>query len=297
MNTPPADSSAWIRIASPQLAACIDPLGAQLSSLRDEAGRELLWGGDAAIWSGRAPLLFPIVGSLAGGQYRLGAHTYALGRHGFARGRHFELQAKDPAVATFALQADDATLAVYPFRFILLARFAVAGPALEVTMEVRNTGEVDLPASMGFHPAFLWPLPGAGPRAAHVIEFQADEPAPVRRIDAQGLLTPTLHPTPVKHGRLQLDDALFRDDVLILDAPRSRRLIYGADAGPGLEVGFPDARYLGIWTRPGAPFLCIEPWQGITDPEGFAADFRHKPGVFSVAPGASRTLTMTLTLL
>jgi galactose mutarotase-like enzyme len=93
-----------------------------------------------------------------------------------------------------------------------------------------------------------------------------------------------------------LSDELFADDVLILDALRSRSLRYGAINGPQIDVRFPDAQYLGLWTKPGAPFICIEPWQGITDPTGFAGDFTRKPGVFSVAPGASHSLNMGLTL-
>jgi galactose mutarotase-like enzyme len=94
-----------------------------------------------------------------------------------------------------------------------------------------------------------------------------------------------------------LDDALFQDDVLILDQFRSRSVIYGAAQGPRIRVGFPDAAYLGLWTRPGASFICIEPWHGIADPQGYSGDFTHKPGVFVVAPGDKLSTTMTLTLL
>src|ERR1700712_2863869 len=84
----------WISLQSAGLTAQIDPLGAQLSVLRDVTGRELLWQGDPAIWAGRAPLLFPIVGTLADGAYRLGkgasARHFELPRHGFARNSGFE---------------------------------------------------------------------------------------------------------------------------------------------------------------------------------------------------------------
>jgi galactose mutarotase-like enzyme len=286
----------WVTIHSPELSAEVNPLGAQLSSLRDAANCELLWQGDAAIWSGRAPLLFPIVGALAGGRYRLGSRSYPLGRHGFARGRMFGLLDSDDHSATFELNADEATLAVYPFLFQLQVRFVIHGASLSVTMQVRNTGAADMPASMGYHPGLCWPMPGGRPRAAHYLEFESDEPAPARRIDAQGLLTPELQVTPIANRRLQLNDALFHDDVLIFDQVRSRSVSYGADAGPRIRIDFPDARYLGVWTKPGAPFICIEPWQGITDPAGYGGDFRDKPGVFVLTPGSSRSLTMRVSL-
>ena len=103
-----ATEAEWIALESNGLAAAVDPLGAQLSLLRDSKGQDLLWSGDPAIWKGRAPLLFPIVGALAGGRYRVGSNTYRLPRHGFARDRRFEVVRSTRAVAEFELTADQA---------------------------------------------------------------------------------------------------------------------------------------------------------------------------------------------
>jgi galactose mutarotase-like enzyme len=290
------ESGPWVKVRSAALSAEINPLGAQLSVLRDRDSRDLLWNGDAALWASRAPILFPIVGSLAGGSYRLDGRSYALSRHGFARGKTFDVVATTGSSATFRLRADDATLAVYPFPFELEVSYVLASSTLSVTALVRNTGREALPASLGFHPGLRWPLPHGAERGAHFIEFEADEPAPIRRINAEGLLRPDEFPTPVVNRRLTLSDELFREDVIIFDRLNSRSLRYGTAPGPQIEMRFPDARYLGLWTKPGAPFLCIEPWQGISDPVGFAQDFRHKPGVFTVEPGASHSLNMGITL-
>jgi galactose mutarotase-like enzyme len=288
---------AWTSIASAELTAEIDPRGAQLSILRDRAGRDLLWNGDPSVWAGRAPLLFPIVGVLAGGSYRLGSARYALSRHGFARDKEFTRESASAATAVFVLRPDASTLAVFPFQFELLARYQLDGATLSVSTEIRNRGDVDMPASFGYHPGFRWPLPYGEARAAHAVQFETDEPGTVRRIDANGLLTPTRHPTPIQGRRLPLSDALFGDDVLILDEVRSRSVIYGGGQGPKLRIAFPDAAYLGLWTKPGAPFICIEPWHGITDSQGFAGDFREKAGVFVLKGGAALTAQMDITLL
>jgi galactose mutarotase-like enzyme len=284
-------------LSSSELRIEIDPLGAQLSTLRDRDGHDLLWGGDPAVWAGRAPLLFPIVGALAGGRYRLGSTNYALSRHGFARGRPFEVADVTSAGATFTLRADAASLQIYPFQFELAVDYALLGRTLAVTARVHNAGNEDLPASFGYHPAFRWPLPYGRARSAHFIEFTQEEPAPMRRLNTAGLLTPTLHPTPIVQRRLALADALFRDDVIIFDKVQSRSVTYGAADGPRLQVSYPDAPYLGIWTKPQADFICIEPWHGIADPEGYTGDFRVKPGVFMVPPGATLPAQMTVTLL
>jgi len=289
--------SQWVSLSSGDLTAEVNPLGAQLSTLRDRTGRDLLWDGDPAVWTGRAPILFPIVGTLAGGCYRLGPKIYHLPRHGFARGRLFNVVEATSATATFRLKADEATCQVYPFRFELDVEFTLDGPTLSVTTYVRNAGDEDMPASFGYHPAFRWPLPFGRTRSSHFIEFASDDPAPIRRLDADGLLSPERYPTPISRRRLALEDSLFKDDVIIFDEIRSRSVTYGADDGPRLRVSYPDAPYLGLWTKPGADFICIEPWHGVADPAGFSGDFRAKTGVFIVTPGAAPPMKMAITLL
>jgi galactose mutarotase-like enzyme len=281
---------------SGDLTAEVNPLGAQLSTLRDRTGSDLLWDGDSSVWTGRAPLLFPIVGTLAGGCYRLGSTIYHLPRHGFARGKLFDIVDVTSTGAAFRLKADEASLLVYPFRFELEVQFALDGPTLSVTTHVRNAGDEDMPASFGYHPGFRWPLPFGRARSSHFIEFASDEPAPIRRLDADGLLSPERHPTPISQRRLALEDSLFQNDVIIFDEIRSRSVTYGADEGPRLRVSFPDSPYLGLWTKPGANFICIEPWHGVADPAGFSGDFSAKPGVFMVAPGAVLSIKMAITL-
>ena len=294
MSGPP---NRWIALHSGSLSAAVDPLGAQLSALRDGTGRDLLWDGNPSVWSGRAPLLFPIVGALAGGRYRVDAKSYALPRHGFARGKLFEVVHAGETSALFRLGADESTLQVYPFHFELTVLFVLQESTLSISTSVRNLGGTDMPASVGYHPAFRWPLPYGRPRAAHCIEFTADEAGPLRRLDADGLLTAAHHPTPIVQRRLPLADALFREDVMIFDEVVSRSVTYGAGQGPGLRISYPDSSYLGLWSKPGAGFVCIEPWRGIADPEGFDGDFRTKPGVFTVAPGAAVPLNMSISLL
>ena len=290
-----ADS--WISLESGGLSAAIDPLGAQLSVLRDRDGKDLLWNGDPAVWKGRAPLLFPIVGALVGGRYRLGPNTYSLPRHGFARDRRFEVVGTTSTVAELELKSDQETLRVYPFQFALRVRFELSGLTLTLRTSIRNAGDRPLTASLGYHPALRWPLPFGRERSRHFIEFERDEPAPIRRLDADGLLAPAPHLTPVSDRRLPLEDSLFKDDAIIFDRLRSRSVTYGADDGPRLRVSYGDAPYLGVWSKPGAPFICIEPWHGVADPQGFDGDFTAKPGTFSVVPDAEFFAAMSISLL
>jgi len=293
VNATPSD---WITLRSDALVAQVDPQGAQLSVLRDSSQRELLWNGDPAVWKGRAPVLFPIVGALSGGRYRWQGQDYPLARHGFARDRRFAVVRQSEREVLFRQVADAETRRVYPFDFELDVSFVLEGNRLAVQASVHNAGTTPFPASLGFHPAFMWPLREGDSRDAHYLEFESAEPAPVRRLNAAGLLTHDRHPTPVVGRRLHLADALFEEDVVIFDQLASRRVVYGTDRGPGIAMDFPDATYLGLWTKPAARFICIEPWRGVADPFDFEGDFAAKPGIFQVAPGGREALTMHLTI-
>jgi galactose mutarotase-like enzyme len=290
----PAPSPALI--SSNVLRAEIEPLGAQLFTLKDAAGRDLLWDGDPKFWNGRAPLLFPIVGALADGRYRLGDETYAMPKHGFARHRLFKRVDHTTSSVTFRLSTDSETLAIYPFQFELDVTFVVEGPNLTMAACVSNSGDVGLPASFGFHPAFRWPLPYGQRRDAHRVRFEKSELAPIRRIDPNGLIRSETYDNPIRDRDLMLRDDLFTDDVIIFDRLSSRRVSYGADVGPRLDIEFSDLPYLGVWTKPNANFICIEPWHGFADPIGFLSDFLKKPGGFIVPSGGEQRLSMTISL-
>lgn len=286
-----------VSITSGDLTATINPLGAELWSLTDTEGREYMTDADPAFWTGRAPLLFPIVGALSGGRYRLGGSEFALPKHGFARTSRFECVEADGAFALFRLTDSETTRAAYPFAFALEMRFRLEGWMLAMEARVANTGEGRLPFSFGFHPAFAWPLPGGAAKEAHRILFASDEPQPIRRIDpASGLVLPDPQPTPVKDGVLVPDASLFEADALIWDHLASRALRFGADQGAKLDIAFPDTPMLGIWQKPGAGYLCIEPWQGIADPQGHVGDFRDKPGIVLLPPGGERRFRMDVTV-
>ena len=285
-----------ITIAGAHLSADISLLGAELQALRDEEGRDLLWNGDPTYWAGRAPILFPIVGTLNGGCYSVGGKSYELPRHGFARRRRFSLLRAEQALAVFRLSSDDEPRAVYPFDITLDLGFAISGHQLDVEAELTNIGTGPLPASFGFHPAFVWPLPYGGTRAEHRLVFTNDSDLPLHRLDADGLLDPAVRPSPLDGDTLVLKDSLFAEDALVFTALNGSSLSYGAPGRPHLDVHYPDTPHLGVWSKPGAGFVCIEPWQGHSDPAGFEGDIWNKPGIVRLEAGARRNWRVSVEL-
>ena len=285
-----------IEITSPQLSAAINRFGAELTSLRDAAGRELMTNADPAFWSGHAPLLFPIVGRLNGDVLRLDGRDYAMKQHGFARRSMFELVERTEAKACFRLCDDSATRAAFPRAFGLDVTYAIVDATLAISVMIENREtERTLPASFGFHPAFAWPLPYGAPREDHHILFEADEPTDLRKL-TDGLIDPAPRPSPLDGRNLPLTDAVFADDALVWDDICSQSVRYGAPSGPQLRVDFPDTPMLGIWSKPGAAFVCIEPWHGLADPAGFTGDFHDKPGIFTLRPDEVKRIAMHVTL-
>jgi galactose mutarotase-like enzyme len=286
-----------ITIASDMLTAQINPLGAELWSLTDAASREYMTDADPAFWTGHAPILFPIVGMLNDGRYRLDGETHELAKHGFTRHATFEVVEAQAASAHFRLRDDAQTRAAFPFSFALDVLFRLEAATLHVEARITNAGPESMPFSFGFHPAFAWPLPGGAAKADHRVTFAEAEPQPIRRIDpASGLLLAQRSATPVDGRELTPDASLFKGDALIWDDLASRAVMFGAPGSSSLTIAFPDSPMLGIWQKPGAAYLCIEPWQGIADPVGYQGDFRDKLGVVTLPPGDTRNFRMDVTV-
>jgi galactose mutarotase-like enzyme len=279
----------YVAISDSTLGASISALGAELVRLQDREGRDLLWDGDPAFWTGRAPLLFPIVGEAKDQRIRVAGTVYEITRHGFARTSRFALAASGAAHCTWRLDSSEATRRHYPFDFRLDVTYRIQDGALRMTADVTNRGDAAMPAAFGFHPALRWPLPYGRPRAAHEIVFEQDEPAPVRR-PVDGLLSAATYPTPVHDRHLMLHDGLFEGGAIVFDRLQSRRLVYG-DA---VHVAFPRMPHLGIWTKPGAGFVCIEPWHGHASPEGFDGELADKPGMVVIMPGGTESFGMSI---
>lgn len=285
-----------VEIASSDLTAAINPFGAELTHLRDRQRRELMSAADPAFWPHYAPILFPVIGVTNGGVIRVDGREYQMPKHGFARHSTFDLVRRERDRAVFRLNDSEATRAHYPFVFRLEVDFSLYQTKLTVEARISNRGETPMPAQFGFHPALAWPQPFGELREDHQIIFDTDEPEQLLRIAADGLIAPEKRDNPLEGRRLRLADGLFTDDALVWDPVHSQQVRYGAGQGPSIRLAFPDTPRLGIWTKPGASFICIEPWHGLADPQGFTGELRDKPGGFIVQPGTEKQITMVVTL-
>jgi galactose mutarotase-like enzyme len=247
-------------------------------------GRELLWAGDPAIWADISPILYPVVGWTCDGA-RVKGRRYALGLHGFARFERFEVETCGPDFVRLALRDNERTRAVYPFAFALGVEYRLSDDALGMTIEVANPGEEGAPYACGLHPGFRWPLGGSG-RDGAFVRFEKPESAEVPAIAPGGLIGRGVKRVPLAGRDLPLSDALFANDAVCFLNCASRSLTFHDASGASVTMEFPGFDHAALWTRPGAPFLCLEAWTGFSDPEGFAGDLFEKPGMRVLASGA-----------
>ena len=166
-----------ITLRSKGFTARVDEKGAELKSLVSlSTGQEHIWHGDPAWWTGSAPILFPIVGSLKGGAYAYQGRHYALPNHGFARGSQFAVVRAAGDSAELALASNALTRENYPFDFSLRVEFRMTDRGLSVRYIVANTGRERMYFSLGSHPAFVVPFAG-GVLENYYVLFDREESA------------------------------------------------------------------------------------------------------------------------
>ena len=166
----------------------------------------------------------------------------------------------------------------------LAVEYRLSGDALAVAIEVANPGAAPAPYACGLHPGFRWPLGAAG-REGALVRFDRLERPEVPRLAPGGLIRTTMRPIPL-HGRdLPLTDALFAHDALCFLECASRSLAFIDASGASITMECPGFPHAALWTRPGAPFLCLEAWTGYSDPEGFEGELIDKPGMRALEPG------------
>lgn len=278
-------------IGNAALTAVIAADGAELTGLRHRVGGELLWQAGPE-WPRHAPVLFPIVGRLAGDTLHHEGADFRLTQHGFARDSRFDWIERAEDRAVLRLSDSPASHALYPFAFVLELIYSVDGETLSVTTRVSNPAETVLPCGVGAHPGFRWPLLDDATKEQHRLEFGAAEGGQALSVEG-GLLGPA-KPLPFDGKVLPLSPDLFARDALVLPGNASTKLRYVAADAVGTERASLDFAWegykdLGLWSAPkGAPFLCVEPWYSMASPVGWDGEFAAKPGILLLGPGETR---------
>lgn len=263
-----------IGIENTELSVAISLKGAELQSIRKkQSGEELLWQGDPAWWPRKAPILFPVVGKLKNDSYTFEGRTYRMPQHGIARDMNFTLISSSQDRCSMYLESDEESLQLYPFHFRLEAVYSLEGKQLGCAYTVKNTGSSDMYFSLGMHPGFNCHMD----EDLH-LRLEQEEQLP-RWLLKDGLYSGETEPL-LDGKELVLSDELFTKDAIVWKHPRSAYAeLYSEKKRSGIRVHMKGWPYLGIWKKPGAGFLCIEPWHGLADFQSHQGALKEKEGI------------------
>lgn len=275
-----------VKLSNGTIEAVINFHGAELKSLVKN-GREYMWQADPAFWNRTSPVLFPFVGAVADGKYRYEGAQYPMGQHGFARDMDFELRSSDSTSCEFVLKSNEVTLAKYPLDFVLEIGYELTDSGIEVKWKVSNPSETKpLEFSIGAHPAFNCILDDSSIRLSRkgtpVDSF-------INSVFGKGLLTDKKAQISIPDGVMNLDVHSFDGDAYVIENDQIDCVeILDSNNVAFLKVQF-SSPLVGIWSPPGknAPFLCIEPWYGRADKEGFGGELSEREWNNTLKPGES----------
>ena len=269
------------------LKVTIDNQGAQLTAIYNKiTGVEQLWNADANVWPWHAPNLFPIVGGLIDNELWIDGQPHQMNRHGFARQSEFVLLKNDDLQAVFSLPGSEKIRLTYPYKFDFEVMYMLIDNALRVTYKVINLDKKSIYFSVGAHPAFNVPFHSNEQYEDYYLEFETEEKLTTHLLSADGFFSGATAEVPLDGNKLWLTKELFNNDALVFKNLQSRQItIKSKNHNETLSVEFPHFNYLGLWAKPGAPFVCIEPWLGCADTVGEPKDISKKENIQKLSVG------------
>lgn len=274
-------------IQNTSLRIQIQDKGAELCSIVSlKNGKEYMWSADPTIWGSYSPVLFPIIGTLKNGEYFFKNKRYSIPKHGFIRNNENLIfkQISNNCIE-YSLKYNEESLKNYPFQFEFNIRFRLIDNSILVEHEVINhSSEDEMYFSLGGHPAFKCPFNENEIYEDYYLEFEKIENCRTWEVLPTGLINSTTHTLLENTNQLSLHKNLFDNDALILKEHNSKKVsLKSRKSDDSITIIYKDFRYLGIWAKPAANFICIEPWLGISDSYDTDQNFETKEGIVKLA--------------
>lgn len=279
-----------------------DTMGGGIVSIKDSDGLEYLWQGDAAFWSGQAPVMFPICGSIRDKKAAIGnGMTCNMERHGLVRKSEFTYISQTVDTIIFSICSNEEFKARFPYDFELQITYILKEKTLTTSYKVFNRNSTPMPFFIGGHPGFNCPLLPGENFEDYVIEFEKPEVAQCpESIPATGLVNVDNRLTVLNNESIfPLKHSYFSVDALIFDRLKSRSVkLTNPATGKGIKMDFADFDYFILWTSSNqGPFIALEPWTGISTCNDELDVFEEKRGVKILPPNQSAALAFDITIL
>ncbi|MEO6347123.1 MAG: aldose 1-epimerase family protein, partial [Aquaticitalea sp.] len=267
----------------------------EISSIKHQT--EFMWNANPNIWGNFAPNLFPIVGMLKEGIYFFEGKKYSMSKHGFIRNNiNFQVVEESNQSVTLKLNYSDASFEIYPFKFEYYVMYHLNQNNLDITYKVVNADITPLYFSVGGHPAFKCPVFPNEKYSDYQLVFDKKETSKTHLLNLDnGLVTSETKEVFDSPNSIQLRPNLFNHDALIFKDLKSRKVTLNSKSkGDILTVHYEDFPHLGLWAKPNADFVCIEPWLGIADSEDSNQQLTEKEGILKLDIGKTFEATYTI---
>ena len=259
----------------------VKEMGAELNSLKSKkSGFEFIWDGNEEYWYGQSPILFPIIGRLLDDKYRLNGCEYTMPKDGIVRKKPFTLVESTNDSLTFVQTDDEESINIYPYKFELKVKFTLTDNGLVVDHTVTNKSDSVMYYSFGAHPAFNCEI-------GDYLEFNKDTVLTTERIDHDSILIEEKFPVDMNDNKVIITKDIFNDDALILSNYNSDIVtLKSNNHNRQIKFNF-KSPLLGVWAKPGAPYVCIEPWWGVNDNYDKKDDLSQKRDIMALEPSKS----------
>ncbi|MGB0429486.1 MAG: aldose 1-epimerase family protein [Bacteroidia bacterium] len=265
--------------------------GAELSSIyHKKQQREVLWQGHKTYWTGQAPILFPIVGELKNGKTQINGTEFKMTRHGFIKKMEADEIIEHQTSATFIFKSNTETLKQYPFEFTLKVTFEIDATCITNSFEIENHGPNTMPFNIGGHPAFALDENVEN----YCIVFEKEEKSSRHVLDQKGLYSKETIPM-LNGNKLPLTKDIFNNDALVFKDLKSNQVSIENNQGERLlQMDFKGWPYFGIWSKPNAPYVCLEPWIGCADTFDASGEFTDKEELIHLSPNQSISFNFSI---
>lgn len=284
------------------LTVIFESFGATLHSIKDNDGVEYLWQGNPDFWSGQAPVLFPICGSLRNDEAEIGdGKKTTMPRHGLVRKKEFKCIEKTGDSILFEIESNEEMLEQYPYQFKLGIRYTLEGKKISTRYIIQNKTQETMPFQIGGHPGFCCPLYADENYEDYELVFEKDEnctvPTPVTET---GLINMEHRREFLNNtDRLQLKHDLFSIDAVILDQLKSRAVtLKSKKHNKRIRLDFEEFPYLILWsTAKEADFVALEPWIGLSTCSDEGDRFEEKRNVQYAGAGKTKEYEFYINVL
>ena len=250
--------------------------GAELTSIQHN-GKEMLFDGKT-FWNRQSPVLFPIVGQIKDSKTEIEGQIYEMSQHGFARDMEFEQIEENHYILTY----NEETLKKYPYKFELHVIYQIIEDTLQVEYQVKNIDNKKMYFGLGGHPAFSCDYS----TGQYEIVFEEKEDKIEFLKLKTGLIDTEKANNILENNKIHLTANIFDNDAVIMKNIKSNKVtLQNRETNQKiLEFDFTDFPYLALWSKKGAPFVCIEPWQNTADKIDSNQIFKDKENIKQLEP-------------